>query len=194
MAARAGLPDAIVPTLTDLSRLARIVRGLASDEQASCMATEVAELVRTPSGLPFEDATFDAVVCSLVLSYMVHPEDTLSEIYRVTKPGGHVAISSMLPDMDSSKAFMNAVQFVERAPAEDLPGNMDRETLLVALRAFADKSSKLVHLEEEGSFTFFAPADLARMMQCSGFEDVQTHLSCGDPALAVIATGLRVAK
>ena len=194
VASRSGLPETIVPTLADLSRLARMVRGLASNEQAGLMSTEVRDLVNTPAGLPFEDAAFDAVVCSLVLSYMVHPEDTLSEIYRVTKPGGRVAISSMLPGMDSSKAFMNAVQFVETADEKDLPGNFDRETLLLALRDFADRSSKLVHLEEEGSFTFFAARDLARMLQCSGFEEVETHLSCGEPALAVIATGTRLAK
>ena len=47
--------------------LSRIVRGYAED-------------------MPFEDQTFDAVVCTLVLCTVSDPEKSLSEILRVLKP------------------------------------------------------------------------------------------------------------
>ena len=189
---RAGLPDSLVPMLRDLSTLARLARGVQDGNAThATMQAPLEALLSTPRGLPFPNGSFDAVVCSLVLSYMNFPEDTLFEIARVMRPGARLTISSMLPDMDSSKAFVGAVNFVESADEKDLPGDFDRQTLLVALREFADKSSKLVHLEEEGSFKFFSADEMSQLLMTAGFEDVETRLSCGDPPLAVIATAIK---
>ena len=38
---------------------------------------------------PFEDCSFDSVVCNQVLEHTATPETTLSEIYRVLKPEGY---------------------------------------------------------------------------------------------------------
>ena len=49
--------------------------------------------------LPFSDASFDAVLCSSVLEYAENPASYLSEIARVTKPGGTLLIS--VPNAES---------------------------------------------------------------------------------------------
>lgn len=43
--------------------------------------------------MPFEDNTFDRVIASEILEHIHEDEDVMSEIFRVVKPGGLVAVS-----------------------------------------------------------------------------------------------------
>ena len=47
--------------------------------------------------LPFEDNTFDLALCNLVLMWSVRPQQVVSEMTRVVRPGGRV-IASLEPD------------------------------------------------------------------------------------------------
>jgi len=38
--------------------------------------------------LPFEDSTFDYIICRSLLHHLDHPNEALDEMYRVLKPGG----------------------------------------------------------------------------------------------------------
>lgn len=44
--------------------------------------------------LPFDDGTFDAVVCTGVLEYVAQPERAMAELARVTRPGGQVVVAA----------------------------------------------------------------------------------------------------
>lgn len=44
------------------------------------------------TGIPLKDNTVDLVVCEASLSYFLRPEETLSEMYRILKPGGSCII------------------------------------------------------------------------------------------------------
>ncbi|CAN0421295.1 unnamed protein product, partial [Ectocarpus sp. 8 AP-2014] len=52
--------------------------------------------------LPFEDATYDAVVCTVSVQYLQQPEAVFADVCRVLKPGG-VAIFSFSNRMFSDK-------------------------------------------------------------------------------------------
>lgn len=45
--------------------------------------------------LPFEDDTFDAVVCESVIAFVEDKQRALDEFARVTKPGGYVGITEV---------------------------------------------------------------------------------------------------
>jgi SAM-dependent methyltransferase len=38
--------------------------------------------------LPFEDDTFDAVICTASIEYLIQPLEVMAEVVRVTRPGG----------------------------------------------------------------------------------------------------------
>lgn len=55
--------------------------------------TQSMVLVRAEAtGMPFEDAAFDAVCCFAALHMFPDPEQSLSEFARVVKPGGRLAL------------------------------------------------------------------------------------------------------
>ncbi|WP_347354013.1 class I SAM-dependent methyltransferase [Intrasporangium sp.] len=76
--------------------------------------------------LPWDDATFELVLASLVVHFMPDPVAGLREMRRVTKPGGTVAVTVW--DLAGHRAPMSllrqaAVQLDPDAPGEEgLPG------------------------------------------------------------------------
>jgi SAM-dependent methyltransferase len=42
--------------------------------------------------LPYENNSFDVVMCQLSIDYLIHPLEVMKEVSRVLKPGGKVAI------------------------------------------------------------------------------------------------------
>jgi SAM-dependent methyltransferase len=45
------------------------------------------------SRLPFDDNSFDAVICTVSIEYLTQPYEIMEQIARVLKPGGHCAIT-----------------------------------------------------------------------------------------------------
>jgi demethylmenaquinone methyltransferase/2-methoxy-6-polyprenyl-1,4-benzoquinol methylase len=55
------------------------------------LAAKVELLEGEAEHLPFEDSSFDAVTFTYLLRYVDNPQDTMRELARVLKPGGHIA-------------------------------------------------------------------------------------------------------
>lgn len=61
--------------------------------------------------LPFEDKTFDAVICAGSLGVPSHaPPESLKELLRVTKPGGHIVFSYRRPEYDNPQTGWSRLQ------------------------------------------------------------------------------------
>ena len=77
--------------------------------------------------LPFEDASFDAVVGNFVILHLGLPERAVSEFVRVLAPGGRLGLTAWdLPDRARViGVFLDAVAEAEAKPPEDIPVGPD---------------------------------------------------------------------
>ena len=181
IAADADLNATERTTLHDLNTLARVSSGRLSVDQARLQRLSHKALQCNP-GLPYPDEHFDGVVASLLLSYLDHPEDTLSELHRVLKPGGTLVVSTMKPDADSSRLFTELV--TQLTLDEDM-------VRLDHVRRFMDHASVLLRLEEEGVWRFFGETELSRMVLAAGFEEPTVERGFGDPGQAIVLRARR---
>ena len=61
---------------------------------ANPMATQrVVQDLNLDPGLPFDDASFDAVLCCVSVDYLVRPVEVLAEAARVLRPGAPVVLT-----------------------------------------------------------------------------------------------------
>ena len=58
------------------------------------IASDDPEVVVGPlESMPFEDATFDSVLCNAVLEHVTNAEESIRELARVVRPNGHVVVA-----------------------------------------------------------------------------------------------------
>ena len=90
--------------------------------------------------LPFEDNVYDAVICSEVLEHLESLDDAVSEIVRVLKPGGVLAVSvpRFIPELICWKLS---------SEYSKTPGGH--------VRIFRQKNLKKLILKESVSYTSF---------------------------------------
>lgn len=87
----------------------REARALAAGRGAAnvhCLAADA-------EALPFRDAAFDRVTCRIAPHHFPEVEAALSEMSRVTRPGGRIGvIDSVVPGEPSLDAFLNGIEKV----------------------------------------------------------------------------------
>ncbi|CAB1118231.1 unnamed protein product [Ectocarpus sp. CCAP 1310/34] len=118
--------------------------------------------------LPFEDATYDAVVCTVSVQYLQQPEAVFADVCRVLKPGG-VAIFSFSNRMFSDKAIKGWINRTAKGRARLVSDYFN------AAGGFGPP--EVVEREASDSAGFF-----------EGFADMFGMVGKGDPFCAVVAT------
>lgn len=107
-------------------------------------------VVGDAQALPFERATFDALVSGLVLNFVPDRERALTEMARVVRPGG--AVAAYLWDYAGEMQFMR--YFWDAAVALD---------------------SAAAELDEGPRFPICRPAPLAALFRGAGLHDVEVR-------------------
>jgi ubiquinone/menaquinone biosynthesis C-methylase UbiE/pimeloyl-ACP methyl ester carboxylesterase len=148
-------------------------------------------LLHSQHRIPVESGSFEAAIASLLLSYLEGPELVLREICRILRPGGRMVISSLRRDADISGLYMEASAELHLGIARhELPG-LEEEILGTSLRNFLNDASKVLELEEAGSFRFWEANELTGMVAEAGFTEVKSTPSLGDPPQAVVVSAIR---
>ncbi len=82
-----------LPESTGIKKLMGLgLNGVELQHNKMLDAYRVHDLNADPA-LPFENRTFDAVLCSLSVEYLIHPLAVFSEVARVLKPGGTFVVT-----------------------------------------------------------------------------------------------------
>jgi SAM-dependent methyltransferase len=82
----------------------------------------VHDLNREPR-LPFDDGSFDAVVCAVSVQYLTRPLEVFAEAGRLLRPGGPVVVSF------SNRCFPTKAVAIWRASGDDAHRRLVREYL-----------------------------------------------------------------
>jgi SAM-dependent methyltransferase len=77
----------------------------AAQEQARGEGLEVEYRIGDAEALPFADGAFDAVISTCGIMFVSRPGAAASELVRVTRKGGRVALTTWLPDSNLFEMF-----------------------------------------------------------------------------------------
>jgi ubiquinone/menaquinone biosynthesis C-methylase UbiE len=149
------------------------------------------DLLHDQQGIPLKSNSFDAVIGSLLLSYLKNPILVLTEVYRLLRPGGRLVISSLCRDADISKLYVESVTELSlKTDDAGLPG-FKRSKLADAARNFLNDAAKILDLEEAGAFHFWEQSDLVDLVIEAGFSEVTKNSSLGAPPQAVVVSATK---
>jgi ubiquinone/menaquinone biosynthesis C-methylase UbiE len=92
--------------------------------------------------LPFADRSFDLVVCLWVLEHVQSPEDVLTEVHRVLRPGGHFVF--LTPNLRNPLLLLNrvatALPQLQRRVVPRIYGRVEADTFRVRYRANSERT------------------------------------------------------
>ena len=184
-------------TVRDMSRASRFLKNALKPEDLKPGKTEakIADdliLNHISFGNAMRDCTvdlpsnaFDRIGASLVLPYLYDPKSVVKEFYRALAPGGKIVLSSLKPNFDSSKSYMEEAE--EIGKRTDLTDE-DKGRLLASLREFSAFVATLIELEDNSRFKFFSTHELAALMDEAGFCNINFKESLGNPPTAIIVS------
>jgi ubiquinone/menaquinone biosynthesis C-methylase UbiE len=138
--------------------------------------------------IPLRSGSYDAVLASLVLSYVARPELLLREIRRLLRRRGRLVVSSMRCDADISKVWADGLAEHREAVSRGEIGEEYSLEVEAAGRVFLNDAARLMDLEESGTFCFWEADGLARLLRRAGFRKIETCLAFGDPPQALVLT------
>jgi ubiquinone/menaquinone biosynthesis C-methylase UbiE len=159
-----------------------------SQVHAHYISADLELMARNP-WIPFADSSQDAVIASLLISYVRRPEILIGEAFRVLRPGGRFVLSALRPDADTSRIFVEGAEELRRGRALEVFGEMESASLEESFRSFLNDAARLLELEERGVFHFWPEEEISNLLKQGGFSRIRVHHGFGTPPQALIAVG-----
>ncbi|WP_447977143.1 PilZ domain-containing protein [Candidatus Nitrospira bockiana] len=170
------VPNGLVQARANLLRVAAELRGkfaVTVRPQAVMQAGLTCADLEAP--LPFHDARFDRVVCSLVLGYLRDPLFTLRELLRVLSPGGKLLVTNFKPEADLSQLYRNFLSLGGR------PSDLQKAKQLL------EASGKLTEWAREGACRLFDRQELAMLLLSAGASQPRIYSTFANQAYVAVA-------
>jgi len=141
--------------------------------------------------VPLRSESVDAVLASLLLSYVSRPERLLAEVRRILRPGGRVVVSCPRRDADLSRIYVEGIRELDPMTVREYFGE-DAEREFAALqRDLLNQGARLLALEEEGWFRFWDRDELVALVEAAGFEQIESKWAFGDPPQVSLVSAVR---
>lgn len=132
-------------------------------------------------GLPFDDGSFDGLVCSNVLHTLEDPRTTLSEMRRVLRDGGRLALACPAPGFSMKALVKNHLHSGPRAWWSMLP-------LMLPLALAALFSLVLLHQKTGRTVVLRDRDQLEELLTEAGFKELQFSDTYGGQDILVQAS------
>ena len=112
--------------------------------------------------LPFDDDSFDAVTANFVVNHVADPRAAMSELGRVTRPGGRIAVTSWLAQPAEWAVLVGAAfsaAGVVPIPSQNLSPELDFERSVDGLRGLAESAGLEVLAAEQLTWRWHVAVD-----------------------------------
>jgi ubiquinone/menaquinone biosynthesis C-methylase UbiE len=143
------------------------------------------------TNLPFVTHSYDAVLASLVISYVSDPAALLAGIHSVLVRGGRLVLSTLKRDADISWFHVEGLDELRAGRAQAEFGRETAESIDELARSFLNDASRILDLEEQGTFRFWDADELSRLVLSSGFRVERSFRALGEPPQAVVLVARR---
>jgi SAM-dependent methyltransferase len=152
-------------------------------EQARQRAAEEDAKIRFDEGdaeaLPYPDGEFDVVLSMFGAMFAPRPERVASELIRVCKPGGRIAMANWTPEGFVGQSFRLTAKYVPPPPGIPPPVLWGDES--VVRQRFSQGTSRLTVSRQNACFDYpYSPKDVVDFFR-QYFGPTQTAFSRLDP-------------
>ena len=130
--------------------------------------------------LRFANNTFDGVVSNNVIAYLGNPENALTEIYRVLKPGGMIVVSTLRENWSPLTVYKEHLKY---------KGLLHTLSVFFPLIGLGICNAQIVNNIKKGIYRTYNEKTFFNLLKQTGFKDINISFSYANQA--VVAVGRR---
>ena len=135
----------------------------AAQQRAADARLDIRFDVGDAEAMPYDDDTFDVVMTMFGAMFAPRPDVTASELIRVCKPGGTIAMANWTPDGHAGQMFKLAGKYI---PPPDMPPPVLWGVPENVKERFGDKVVDLTMTPRMADMTFeFGPAEVVEFFR-----------------------------
>ncbi|MFO7560841.1 MAG: methyltransferase domain-containing protein [Desulfobacterales bacterium] len=125
------------------------------------------------------------VLMSMFLSCLSNPSEFLRQLTKVLPSGARIVASSIRPDADISKEYVDLLENIRTGQVR-APDGYTQDRFRQAVRDYMNSAAWLLRLTDEGTFHLFDKEEFVQLFKNSGLKVLAAEMSFGTPHRAVV--------